>query len=358
MSMARLYQLPIALAILAASTSKGLADEPAPVPATIEKVRDVIRAKGSALIALRAEFRSWYRVNAGTRRYEICDVAASGSDRVAHLWHGEYDNPAEDPRAHTQLLTAEGWNVFMPYFRRYDVSRKFAARPYTDKILLHPLFESLGWWPPGDTNAAPRPGNRRFFLKDILEDDRCRVVGTERIGDAWCDVVDVGGDDRLWVDRSRGVVPRRIMFDLNQPGKPFVTLESSDYREVAPGLFLPYQMKRVLHSPEREVTAVVDRYEVNPSRHDWFSVAPPAGTLIYDRDTDEFRQIPGGFEIMDRLVGWVGDTNPRVIEPARSSTAAYAASGLVGVAVGFMIRRRRRGAEVSIESQHEGGAPR
>ncbi len=79
---------------------------------------------------------------------------------------------------------------------------------------------------------------------------------------------------------------------------------------------------------------------------DQFRLTVAPGTLIYDRDTDTFWQEPGGFFLMDRLVGWTRDHCPRPEGSDQSRTAGLAAWGLGGLAIGALAAgfRSRRSA--------------
>jgi len=321
-------------------------DEPPPRPTTmtIDQIRRLIHDQRGKLVSLRVEFRSWHHKNLGTARYESYVVAASAGRRYAHLWHGEFSDPADDPRAGIQLLiNGENWDVFIPYFRRFDVSRRFAVRPFTDKILFHPLFESLGWWPPGDTDPPARRGDRRFFVHDIVDDERCRVIGLEQVDGAWCQVVELPGTARLWVDGARAVVPRRIFQAASGNADEDALFEAGDYREVASGLFLPYRMRRFRQAGGLDFTTLVSRYSVNAVPDEQFRLEVPAGTLINDRDTDTFRQLPGGFEVMERLVDWEKSVIQPSVPSAPTTPRTTAIIGLAGMASGIAVSRMRKG---------------
>ncbi len=247
----------------AASPIRGETAQRHAATASIEEVRRAIHARNDRLVSLKAEFRSWHRVNSGTTRHEQYVVAAKAGRRFHRLWHGGFADPEDDPRSYTQLLDGEHWNVLISYFRRYDVTKNLAVRPYTDKILFHPFFESLGWWPPGEAEPPARRDGRRVFLGDLVDDDRCRIEGQEFVDGAWCHVLEIPGSERIWVDRDRGVVPRRTYLDSAGDHPEIARYESSDFREVIPGLFLPFRLRRVQVANDLDFTTVVDRYEVN-----------------------------------------------------------------------------------------------
>ena len=327
-----LLALALTLSDAASSAQDGSTPRRA-ATATIEEVRQAIHDHDARLVSLKAEFRSWHRANLGTARHEHYVIAARDGRRFHHLWHGEYADPEDDPRAYIQLLDGVEWNVYNTYFRRYDVSKTLAHRPYTDKILFHPFFESLGWWPPGEEEPSRRAG-RRIFLGDLIDDERCRVMGQELVEGAWCHVVEVEGSDRVWVDCTRGVVPRRTFLDARGDHPEVARYESSDFREVAPGLFLPYRLRRTQPGHDLDFITVVDRYDVNGVKDDPFRIDVGPGTLIYDRDTDTFGQVPGGFFLMGRLEGWVRALCPEPEPSSQPGGGGLAWWGWAGIAIG------------------------
>jgi len=305
-----------------------------PALETIDQIRRLMHDRRDHLVSIKVEFRSWHQQNLGTARHERSVVAAKGGRRYALLWHGEFSHPEEDPRAYIQLLDGENWNVLNTYFREYDVSRKFAVRSYTDKILFHPVFESLGWWPPDDTNPPARQDGRRFFADDVVDDERCRVVGRELIDGRWCHVVEVANSDRLWIDCARGVVICQKRYASGGDHAEITAMEASDLREVSPGFFLPYRMRRIQRARNLDVTTVIDSYSINEVVDSQFQIEVTPGTLIYDRDTDTYRQVPGGFEVMDRVVRWVKANVQASERSANFNANQVAVMGLGGIAAG------------------------
>ena len=317
----------------AVESARGADNPPGSTTLTIAEIRGRVRTHENRLKSLRAEFRSWHRPNAGTPRHERYVVAAKAGRRFNHLWHGEYPIAAEDPRAYIQLLTGDHWAVMNTYFRRYDVTERFSGRPYIDKILFHPLFESLGWWPPGEAIAPPRRDGRRIFHGDLLDDERCRVAGSELIDGKLCQIVEIPGLERFWVDHSRGVVLRRTFLD--GPDSPeLAQYESSDFREVAPEIFLPFRLRRIPKSLEMDIETIIDKYDVNDVGDDQFHVALDPGTLVYDRDTDTFRQEPGGLALMERLVDWVRASCPPPQRSGLPVSVGLAFCCMAGIAIG------------------------
>jgi hypothetical protein len=136
------------------------------------------------------------------------------------------------------------------------------------------------------------------FLPEFLQKNRehYRVVPTpEKVDGALCWVVEWPGMDRFWVDPQRGfAIPRRIY--SWEPGKPPRRgIWNKDYREVKPGLWLPFtqiedRYASVNYEKEQlwgKVTARME-YRVRSLEFDnvpnsLFDVKLPPGTRVIDR---------------------------------------------------------------------------
>src|SRR5262249_22669872 len=127
----------------------------------------------------------------------------------------------------------------------------------------------------------------------------------EQVAGAWCHVVEFPGVDKLWVDPAIGFAVRRREGSAGNPPALVARYELSDYRETAPGVWLPWKLRRVNYKirppstqgdplPEADSVATVARVEVNQVDSDLFRFTPPPGTLVQDRDAGEMSQIPGG----------------------------------------------------------------
>jgi hypothetical protein len=305
---------------------------------SLDEVRSILEAKRQKLRSLEATLSCWFEENIGTRRCEHFVVAAKANRRYAQLWHGEYGGASTDPGSVIRIYDGENWIGFKEYFLRYDVSKKFAIPPYTNKILCHPLFESLAWWPPDDPTPPLRIDNAKIFTCDVLKDERCRVVDRRWLGDAWCHVVEIPGETRLWVDCERGVVVRRDMYKGMHTDQTFAVFESSDFRPVGEGVYLPYSIRRtVTRSPRLNNLIVVKDYKINSVEDSRFHIDIPSGTLIRDRDTDQFYQVPGGFGIMERVARFASaEARSKSPGPGRL-VALYSAYSVIGVVFGFLL---------------------
>jgi hypothetical protein len=136
----------------------------------------------------------------------------------------------------------------------------------------------------------------------VLKQQECRLAPSlESIDGIACHVVEVPGMEKLWIDASRGVLVRRECYTGGPEATPQATYQLSAFREVEPHVWLPFRMQRKLFADQLETDIRVVRYEVNRVRDTQFSYTPGPGTLVVDRDTDEWYQVPGGLEVWDQM---------------------------------------------------------
>jgi len=122
----------------------------------------------------------------------------------------------------------------------------------------------------------------------------------------------------VFVDTETNVVRRHEVLPVDGIGSPIATFELSDYRLLGENLWLPYRLSRAARSPAIRVETIVEHYRVNDVADSVFQFDPPPGTIVYDRDTDQYHQIPGGMELLDQVAALVshrvtargGATNP------------------------------------------------
>ncbi len=236
-------------------------------------------------------------------RYVDVDYAVKTKSRYFHLTHGRGGTEAKDPREGISICDGESFNVFRPYPRRYETSRRFAKPPYTDKIYLNLFIESMGWWP-NDSSKPPGPSEYEVFISRLLTDNRYRVLQKhEVIQSIECYVIELAGVDRLWFDGDRGILIKRQLFSEGQERpRLFATIELNDYRRVDPGVWLPFSIRRQLHATSEVTVMDVQRYRTNDVPDELFCFVPPPGTLVYNRDNDQGYQVPGGLEFLEECV--------------------------------------------------------
>jgi hypothetical protein len=261
----------------------------------------------SKLVSLRAHLRSWNVEKPGNAVITV--VAAKGAARYESFWHEASGRMGNDPTSYVRYYDGKNFNLWQPYGRRYEVSVKYAIQPYLEKIQTCAFFECLGWWPKDDPTPPFRSLNEPEFLTDIVRDRRLRLCPDSRVIDGVrCVGAEIPSLTRIWCDPEKGIVRRRERFYRRDGADViFATYDLMDYREFAGGVWLPSRIQRSL--PEKHFTSlfVVESYEVNCSEEDWFGLSPPPGTLVYDRDNDTFRQIPGGLDGLEIVTRRIRD---------------------------------------------------
>jgi hypothetical protein len=134
------------------------------------------------------------------------------------------------------------------------------------------------------------------FLPEFLRENKARYTvlsAPEEIDKSLCWVVEWPGMDRFWVDPRRGyAVPRRAY--CFAPGKPLMfEFRHSDYREVKPGLWLPFVQTEDRYADEAEKqvlwgkVAARSEYHVHVAQFDGvsddtFDAKLLAGTKVFD----------------------------------------------------------------------------
>ena len=329
----------ILLAILTVTGS-----EPPDPASTLSQIRDRVAANWDRIDAIAVEYDTWHY---GKKSIDLrTQLVVSGKKRVCRSTHGQLA-PEEDPQSWEQYLLDDEWNVYGPYGRVFEVSRQFAGPPYTDKLTGHMFFEATGWWPHGDP-ARPLvfADGREKFLCRVLDDPNYTVLAMrESIDGVSCHVVERAGWDRLWIDMTRGVLRKRECF-AGRVDDLRVTVSLRDYREVAEGVWLPFEIEREHFGMDVHTVHSVSRYRVNAEVPDsLFQFEPPPGTLIYDRDADQLRQVPGGFEFFETLIGRAADQvrQPRVAAQPTSTSRMFLPAG-AGFVLATIVANWRRGA--------------
>jgi hypothetical protein len=152
------------------------------------------------------------------------------------------------------------------------------------------------------------PHGDPIYLPSILADDRLRLVPEqERVDGHPCYVLEVPLVVKLWVDvetcclRRRDELVDHSRFGKNDYWKQAASYAMQDFREVAPGVLLPFEIHRSFASNRQSTIHVVTECSVNDVADKIFEYEPRPGDLIVDRDTDSIRQVPGGFDKFEIL---------------------------------------------------------
>jgi hypothetical protein len=326
--------LAAALAFLLIPPLTAVAHDPRPSATSLDDLKRSVAGQHAKLAGLFAEYRSWHDGRPET--IVTFAVAASDSSRFESLWHGRRDARHEDQMSITRYYDGEFFNLFNHYERSYEVARRYALPQYLSKIRDLTLFECLGWWPPGDSEPPPRREGRPEYVAEIFADPETRLLADEDVVDGHpCRIVELPGAVRLWIDPGLGVIRRREQLGSSQEGRATVlaVYELSDFRQ-REGIWLPHRIIRRFSGGGPTTHHEIDRYEVNGQVGDVFRFDPPPGSIVYDRDTDTYSQVPGGLDGLDLVAR-------RVIEQSSADGQRREGSGLASgascVALGVLL---------------------
>jgi hypothetical protein len=271
-----------------------------PAEANLDAIREAVASSHGRLRSILVEYDARNVNHPDAKLHNHTIVAAKGQARYVKSGHMLGQKDVNDSYAYESVYDGTWFNLHIPHSRQYQISRRFAVPPYTDKCRVEAFLESLGWWPPDDPSAPPKSDGRPLFIQQVLAQDECRVAGDqEQIEGRWCHVVEAPGD-RLWIDVPRGTLVRRQLLASGEPPSTS-TFELRDYREVEPAIWLPYTIWRELPFYSLESIYQVKAYQVNNVSDSQFSYTPGPGIVVIDRDTDEMHQIPGGLSFLETL---------------------------------------------------------
>jgi hypothetical protein len=135
----------------------------------------------------------------------------------------------------------------------------------------------------------------------------------EQIRDHACLVVELPGKDTLWLAPQHGMaLVRREMTDMT--GQIQVVYENGDFRELEKDLWLPGNVSRVVWRRSGDQRAVGEpriwsqtsrtlvQLRVNDLAPALFQCKLPPGTIVVDKDSKKWHQLPGGLEMLDGVV--------------------------------------------------------
>ena len=313
------YLLLLASATLGATDPGTAADsrETSPSPSTAAQVRDAVRAARQRMTSLSVTYVVDHPVELAGREplRSRHTIAADGILRFGENTHFTRSFPEVLDLNHTRVYyTGETFDVFYPRQRYYETSRRNARLDYTLKVRSDFILECLGWWPPGD-DSLPENSELPHYLHLVLARNDCRVSPEQESVDGHrCHVIEFQSGrtlvDRIWLDPAFGFAVRRREKYEPGSGQLRTRYELSELREVGPGIWLPWVLRRTSfergtagdRSAVRVATGLVESAIVNQVAATIFKFQPPPGTLTQDRDTRELSQTPGGLEFLDETI--------------------------------------------------------
>jgi len=184
-----LWALPVATGRALAGEGGSVDQPPGPAVAkrkasmSLAEIATAVTQAHGRLKSLRADFRAWNIGDDPEVRQVRQTVAARRRSR--YEWRLR-TTPALGDDAIEIISFYDGtwFNVYYPYFHLYETSRRFASRPFTDKVRAHALFGALAWWPPDDDSEPPKVEARSLFLRQVLAEADCRVRAEQERVDA------------------------------------------------------------------------------------------------------------------------------------------------------------------------------
>jgi hypothetical protein len=195
------------------------------------------------------------------------------------------------------------------------------------------------------------------FLPDFLRAHRgeYRVAAKpDRIDGRDVCVVEWPGMDKLWVDPARGFAAVRREYSF-APGKPLKdAIFNSDYREVKPGLWLPFAFRVDIYGGDAATWGKVvsqqefrlHKIDFDPPADEIFNVSLPVGTYVVDMVRDLHYHVTG----KNDTAPFAMPVQRGMVEPRHSYgfwIAVNLAIAVAIVSVLLLLRRRARPNEAS-----------
>jgi hypothetical protein len=335
-----------------------------PTALTADAIREMLRESQRAIRSLRVVYRASSTLAGGDSprgAYIRREVVASAEGQFSHHAAHGYDglNWEDDPLQQSTVLHA-GILYHEYRLKRSHTHGRWPATaelPGTSQEEL--FFEYSGLWP-FDTRPAPRPFGRAHVLREVAEsDDYSRVRPyQERIDGRWCHVIEMPGNDSVWLDTERGACLMARELAGGDSGRRALSLTLGGHRQVAEGVWLPTWIESVQYDfrarteagRRRKVTqARTDILEisVNDISDTAFEFRPAAGSLSRNRDEPDSvlaQTVPGGLDYLDGLTDWIerrhlsGPKSPGRLPPACGYLAGLP---FLGVILFLHLRGRR-----------------
>lgn len=324
---------------LGLGTLSGLRSEAEPssvaISPSLHEIRQSIDRGRVALRSLQVEafFTSRsHRSGSWIKQRLHVTFAAAGYRRYAdtiHLTDG-VDEDQDDYR-NQMYLERDTLEIFFPFQRRCERQHGAKVFFHAHEIRAHFFLECLGQWPAGDESSPPKRADHAFFIHELLAERGCRLLNeSELVNGVPCRVIEDPNVEKLWLDPQKNFALTRRDWFAELDGLPSVRYELSEYKEVTPGIWFPWMLRRIVYDRRSEPTQVdppvemetiarVERVIVNRVSNDLFRFHPPPGTLIWDRDSDERWQTPGGLSWLDEVIHAVHARNTRRAALAPSS---------------------------------------
>lgn len=221
-------------------------------------------------------------------------------------------------------------------------------------------LQCTGWWPEEDNRADEE---YRYLLANpihlLLYQTEVEILpDTELVDGRDCIVMrfeDKETTNVMWLDpdRSCTLVQRH---QSNWKKQAHTVIHNSDFREVAPGTWLPWKVSRITHRGESptgipndeseilaEATLRINRMAINSADESDFRFTPQQGTITVDIDSGKTDFSPGGLEMLEDIL----QVANKLVENGNTGgssgiqslwSACFAATA---IAAGFVLRMRK-----------------
>ena len=219
----------------------------------------------------------------------------------------------------TQVLTRDSFDYFVQHARYYEVSLRALHSNTVWKLKDDEYLDFSGWWPSDDEPSSAADSRIAAHLRFVLKNPHYSLHDQmEPVNGRPCYVVQHPGVDRLWLDPAIGFAIRKREF-YDEVGMTMVRRSATAFQRYdvfdAAGqhraIWLPthiaveYRTGDTLRDEPVFLTTAdfrVESLSVNDVQESDLSFTPPAGTLVYNRDNNTTRQIPGGRNLLDENV--------------------------------------------------------
>jgi hypothetical protein len=227
--------------------------------------------------------------------------------------HGHEDGDwTDDSNRSRTFVTQKGLTMELPYNRCYETLSLATNEALPLKLQSDFYLVALAWWPPDYLRPPPRrPAGKAFTLKEVAQSKDYRLLDKQENRDGiWCHILEIPHFDKLWLDASRGcALLHRECFDPENRALE-QQLHLRDYREIAPGVWLPFavqvlQYDSAARSPQERQRVVLKAdaqvldIHANDLDDSLFTFELPPGSVLFSRRSGEWKQThPGGLDFL------------------------------------------------------------
>lgn len=255
-------------------------------------------------------------------RYRRVRFLAKNGLRLRETWHSTTRFPESVDLNHiTQFLTHDSFDYFIHKSRYYEKSRRGFISPTTWKLKDDDYLRMCGWWPNDDEPSTEADSDFAIHLRFVVENPHYALLAdAESVDGHSCCVVENSGVDRLWLDPALGyAIRKREIYDERgrvrhrSCVKSFQRCDLTGKTNEQASVWMPTRIFNEFKTDDANVRSdsrtglakaeiVVQWVSVNSVDDQSFRFIPPPGTLVYDRDVNSWRQIPGGRDLLDENI--------------------------------------------------------